>query len=213
MSEKGTYVVVEGSDGVGKTTQLNLLRKKLDELEVDAVFTREPGGDTKLGKEVRRLLLSPDVDIKSHIAEIALFTADRAEVWAEIIDPALQADKLVVSDRNWYSTLAYQTAEDPSVEKQIVAVTTALLPARYVTPDLALVLTLSEEERRRRRDERDGDSFADSFEARNKEYFKKVYDVYERIPRQMGAVAISADPPPEIVFEHIWHQIDTALKS
>lgn len=213
MSEIGKYTVIEGSDGVGKTTQLELLKRKLDEQGIDAVFTREPGGNTKLGTEVRRLLLSPEIPIKSHVAEIALFTADRAEVWAEIIEPALNAGKLVVSDRNWFSTLAYQTASDPEIEERIVAVTKALLPERYVTPDLAIVLTLSEEERKRRRDKREEGAIADSFEVRDEEYFKKVYDMYEWIPRRMGAVAISADPQPDEVFSVVWKEFETLLKS
>ncbi len=211
MSEHGFYTVFEGSDAVGKTTQLELLKRKLDENKIDAVFTREPGGNTQLGKEVRDILLDPKLDIISHIAEIALFTADRAESWVQVIEPALKEGKLVVSDRNWYSTLAYQTATDATVAEKVVAVTKALLPERYVKPDQVIFLTLSEQERIRRRDSRQSKAFDDAFEKRNFEFYSKVYEVYDKLPRQMGGVAISADPSPEDVFKNVWQEYETLL--
>jgi len=211
MSERGSYVVVEGSDGSGKSTQLELLRRKLDELEVDTVFTREPGGDHQLGIEVRRILLSPSVNMESNLTEIALFTADRCESWTKVIEPALEANKLVISDRNWFSTLAYQAASDPAVEEKIVAVTSALLPPRYVNPDLALVLTLSEEERNRRREAREKGNIADSFESRDSEFFRNVDKIYNRIPRQLGAKAIQAKGSPDQVFSQVWPHVEALL--
>ncbi|HEX8390450.1 MAG TPA: dTMP kinase [Candidatus Saccharimonadales bacterium] len=214
MPERGVYSVLEGSDGVGKSTQLELLKQKLDELEVDAVFTREPGG-TEFGHHVRNLLLNPNIEILSESTEIALFTAGRIEQWVGVIEPALNEDKLVVSDRNWYSTLAYQVASNPEVEARILAITELLLPPRYVEPDLALVLQVSEQERKRRRDKREEDAgtVADSFESRNDAYFEKVQRIYDGIPRRMGAVAINADGDERTVAKAVWSEYRPYLSS
>ncbi|MEO5499246.1 MAG: hypothetical protein ABIR46_01985, partial [Candidatus Saccharimonadales bacterium] len=161
---------------------------------------------------VRRILLDTAVPIKSHITEVALFTADRAEQWADIIEPALDSGRVVVSDRNWYSTLAYQTASDPAMEEKIITVTNTLLPSRYVKPDLAIVLSLSEEVRRQRRLFREQDNVPDSFEQRDNSFFEKVHKIYEQIPRKLGAVAISADAAPNEVFSQVWAEFERVIR-
>lgn len=206
MPERGSYVVFEGSDGVGKTTQLEHLRHRLDAAGIEASFTREPGG-SDVGREVRMILLSPDIKIASALTEVALFTADRIEHWHQVIAPALEAGKLVVSDRNWYSTLAYQTANKPELAETIKAVTELMLPPDYVKPDLALVLYLDEAERQRRRDDREAEGIADWFEMRDSTYFERVNKLYRQTTRQMGAVAINASASQEDVAEAIWQQV------
>lgn len=211
MPERGKYIVVEGSDGVGKTTQMELLKQKCADEDLDVVFTREPGG-SKLGLPIRKILLDPaTAQIKSAEAEIALFTADRAELWAEVIEPALEENRIVISDRNWFSTLAYQTASKPELVSKIVDLTNLLLPPRYVSPDLAIILQLSEKERKRRRDQREQGVTADSFESRDEAFFQRVFDTYRSLPTRMGATAILADPEPEIVFNSIWAEISKTV--
>jgi dTMP kinase len=92
------YILIEGIDTCGKSTQIELLKAKFD----DAIFTKEPGG-TEFGVMARELLLHSD--IKSQKAELLLFLADRAEHFDEIIKPNL--DKLIISDRGFISGIAY----------------------------------------------------------------------------------------------------------
>lgn len=92
------YVVFEGIDGCGKTTQIELLKEKFSNI----VATKEPGG-TKFGKSARELLLHSE--IKSAKAELLLFLADRAEHFYEVVKPNL--DQLVISDRGFLSGVAY----------------------------------------------------------------------------------------------------------
>ena len=91
------YILFEGIDGCGKSTQIELLRSKLN-----AIVTKEPGG-TGLGEKLREILLHSDV--KSKEAELLLFLADRAEHFKEIIEPNL--DKIILSDRGFISGIAY----------------------------------------------------------------------------------------------------------
>ncbi len=105
-SERGSFITLEGPEGAGKTTQVRLLSKQLDSLEIPHVVTRDPGG-TPLGKQIRRILLNPENPVQP-ITELLLYQADRAQHVAEIIKPALEEGKLVICDRYIDSTIAYQ---------------------------------------------------------------------------------------------------------
>jgi len=97
------YIVFEGIDGAGKTTQIELLKNKLS----NAIFTKEPGG-TPFGIKAREILLHQD--LKSKKAELFLFLADRAEHFKEVIEPNI--DKLIISDRSLISGIAYALASN-----------------------------------------------------------------------------------------------------
>jgi dTMP kinase len=101
---EGTFIVFEGGEGAGKGTQIDLLKDKLPD---DAVFTKEPGG-TGVAEKIRSILLSSDNEI-SERAELALFCAARGDLVQKVMAPALDAGKIVVSDRFDLSTVAYQT--------------------------------------------------------------------------------------------------------
>ena len=101
----GKFIVIEGGEGSGKDTQIELLKKHFGEERF--VFTREPGG-TRLGKEVREILLHQKYGEVSESAELFLFFADRAQHVEEVIKPALAAGTTVISNRSYISFLAYQ---------------------------------------------------------------------------------------------------------
>ncbi len=103
---KGCLIFLEGSDFSGKTTQSELLFKYLKQQGLPVIKTKEPGA-TNLGKQIRQILLfsKEKIDCK---AEAFLFSADRSEHYNKIIIPNLNKHKIVISDRNWPSTIAYQ---------------------------------------------------------------------------------------------------------
>lgn len=103
----GFYLAIEGGEGAGKTTVGKLLSQALTERGEEVVSVREPGS-TDLGQEIRRLLLHwQDM---TPWAEAMLYAAQRAQVVAEMVAPALALDRFVISDRSLYSSLAYQGA-------------------------------------------------------------------------------------------------------
>ncbi len=108
MSDRGLFVVFEGGDRVGKSTQVRALSAALDLSGIDHVVTLEPG-DTPTGAELRRLLLDPGSHLNDR-CEALLYAADKAEHVAKVVSPALAAGRVVVSDRYTDSMLAYQGA-------------------------------------------------------------------------------------------------------
>lgn len=103
MSKKGKFIVFEGGEGSGKDTQIEFVQKDFP----DFIYTREPGG-TNIGEEIRSLLLSKDSNNMSVKVELLLFLAARAQLLEEVIIPALNEGKTVVSNRFGLSTIAYQ---------------------------------------------------------------------------------------------------------
>ncbi len=99
-------ITFEGIDGSGKTTQINLLAEYLQAKSNDVLVLREPGG-TELSEQIRELLLSNKNEINSH-SELFLFEAARSDLVSKVIKPALQEDKIVICDRFYDSTTAYQ---------------------------------------------------------------------------------------------------------
>ena len=96
---KGLFIVMEGPDGSGKTTQINLLKEYLEEAGYECLITREPGG-TVIGEEIRQLILNPEHKEMSPVTEMLLYAASRAQLVHEVIGPALEqgiARKLGIS--------------------------------------------------------------------------------------------------------------------
>jgi dTMP kinase len=154
------FVTFEGLDGSGTTTQTELLRQHLEDAGRDVVATREPGG-TELGERIRELVLA-GTEI-SPWAEAALFAAARAELVAEVIQPALERGVDVVCDRYLDSSLAYQgLARGLGVDRVLALNVNAI---RGVLPDVTFLLLLDPDEARGRsgppadRIEREGDDF------------------------------------------------------
>ncbi|WQS54334.1 dTMP kinase [Helicobacter pylori] len=115
------YVVLEGVDGVGKSTQVELLKNRFK----NALFTKEPGG-TKIGESLRRIALNENI---SELARAFLFLSDRAEHTESVIKPALKEKKLIISDRSLISGMAYSAFS--SLELNLLA-TQSILPAKIV---------------------------------------------------------------------------------
>jgi len=142
------FITLEGPEGSGKTTQIQLLAGWLREQGYEVVLTREPGG-TDIGDQIRAVLHDPRNTAMGATAEILLYSADRAQHVAECIRPALADGKVVVSDRYYDSTLAYQgygRGLDLEMLRTITAFATGGLK-----PDLTLYLDIAPEEGLQRR--------------------------------------------------------------
>src|SRR4030042_5488720 len=103
----GIFITFEGIDGSGKTTQIDLLHNFLKNSGFDVILTREPGG-TDIGNKIREILLDSNNFQMSYRAETLLFLASRAELVTKVIQPAVSQGKIVICDRFFDSTIAYQ---------------------------------------------------------------------------------------------------------
>lgn len=104
---KGTFITFEGIDGCGKSTQCEMLKDYLKERGVDFIFVREPGG-TVIGERIREILLDKKNSQMTSRTELLLFEAARAQITDEVIKPALEEGKIVLCDRFFDSSSAYQ---------------------------------------------------------------------------------------------------------
>ena len=105
--QRGAFITFEGGEGSGKSTQLHLLASRLESAGLPVRILREPGG-TPVGEAVRALLLDPEHTGLDAIAELLLYEASRAQLVAEVIEPALESGEIVLCDRFCDSTVAYQ---------------------------------------------------------------------------------------------------------
>ena len=134
-TQRGVFVCLEGGEGSGKSTQSRLLRDALTAAGHTVVLTFEPG-DTKVGRELRRIVLSPETGALADKTEALLYAADKAEHIETLVLPALERGEVVVTDRYVDSTLAYQGAG------RALAVAEVEQVARWATGDLRPHLTV-----------------------------------------------------------------------
>jgi len=188
---KGKFIVIEGIDGCGKTTQIDELSKWLPNsglinTKSRLITTREPGGSL-LGQELRRLILDNNKNNKpSSLAELLLYSADRAEHVSKIISPALKNNDWVISDRFSASTLAYQ-GYGRKINLDIIKKVESIV-CQGVYPDLTFFLEISPEESILRRK----NEIPDRIESEGIRFLEKVNEGFKTIAREKNWKVISA---------------------
>jgi len=133
----GKFIVLDGPDGCGKTTQTKLLAEWIKSQNVQAVTFRDPG-DTTIGEKIREILLSPEHSVMDTRTELLLYMAARAQLWAEKIAPALKENKCVILDRWLCSTCAYQGYAGGFGMEKVIKIATDCL--ERVWPDMTIIL-------------------------------------------------------------------------
>jgi dTMP kinase len=172
----GKFIVLDGPDGCGKTTQVKLLAQWLREQSVSFECLRDPGG-TAIGEKIRNILLNPDHITMSTTAEVLLYMAARIQLWQEKIAPALKENKCVILDRWLSSTCAYQGyAGGFGIDKVIKIAADAL---ERTWPDLTIILDVDLETSVNRLS-----SQPDRMEAKPRQYHQKVREGFLELARQ-----------------------------
>lgn len=194
--KRGTFIVIDGIDGSGKSTQLGLLRKRLPK---QTVFTFDPGG-TDIGNHLRELILG---DRKlSPLTRFYLFLASRAALVEEIIEPALKQGRTVICDRFDSSTYTYQVKAEKHPEYRM-AVDSFRKAARNTRPDAYIILDMSPAKARERL-KRAGKDF-DPYERKPLSYHRAVRaGLKEFKPKGSKVFVIDADQSIERVHEAIF---------
>lgn len=196
MAKKGLFITFEGIDGCGKTTQLENVRKLLEENGIECVTTREPGA-LKLGSQIREILLHYDGVVADN-CEMFLFLADRSQHVETFIKPMLEEGKVVLCDRHTDSTIAYQGyGRGGDVEKL-----TELnkIATNGLVPDLTFLFDVSVETGH----ERAGKDL-DRLELAGKEFFERTRQGYLTLAKQHPAriKVINAEKSKESVYNDV----------
>jgi len=204
---RGILITLEGGEGSGKSTQIKRLVRRLESAHVPVRSLREPGG-TDVGEAVRRILLDPESSGLDPRAELLLYEASRAQLVAEVIEPALVSGEVVICDRFYDSSTAYQGyargLDLDEVKAMNRSATAGLVPDRTLYLDIDPVLGVD------RAIKTDG---ADRLEAEDGAFHSLV---------RQGFLAISAEEPqrvrvidasgsPDEVEERIWRELADLL--
>jgi dTMP kinase len=176
-SGRGTFIVLDGPDGCGKSTQIERLRDALASTHREIVCCRDPGG-TAIGESIRQVLLDPANGRMTVKAELFLYMASRAQLVDEVIRPALQRGAIVISDRFLSSSMAYQGAAGGLGMDEVARI--GGFCTGGITPDLTLILDVHPRTGGQRR----GPRAADRIEQRSEEYHQKVREGFLALARR-----------------------------
>jgi len=192
----GKFIVFEGPDRGGKSTQANLLRKALQEAGYSVVLTREPGG-TPVAEGIRKILLDPANHVSPR-AELLLYEASRAQHTEEKIIPALADGKIVICERYTMSSCAYQ-GYGRGIDMELVN-TANNIATNGLQPDLTLVFLMSDKYFLKRGEY----LFSDRLELEKDEFRNKMREGYKQLVKKTpNAVLIDADNTVEEIHAKV----------
>ena len=204
---KGLFIVMEGPDGSGKTTQINLLKEYLEEAGYECLITREPGG-TVNGEEVRQLILNPEHKEMSPVTEMLLYAASRAQLVHEVIGPALEEGKIVISDRFVDSSIVYQ-----GIARKLGISTVSAVNAPGIgiyRPDGIFFIDLSEAEGLRRKKEQKN---LDRMEQEGIDFHHMVSEGYRKVlSGRPEVMKIDGGRSIDTIQKKIRNHVDELLK-
>ncbi len=201
------FITFEGIDLCGKTTQAEILIQRLKNSGFDVVFIREPGG-TKISELIRNILLDPQNKEMEPITELFLFSASRAQLVREVIIPSLNSGKIVVCDRFYDSTVAYQ-GYGRGIEIEKIKVINELASGGLV-PDLTFLIDIPVDEIHRRRKEKYGDF--DRMENSGDEFYERVRRGYLEIAQTSDRfVVIDGKDKIDEISAQIWEIVSKKL--
>ncbi|MFZ9015151.1 MAG: dTMP kinase [Alphaproteobacteria bacterium] len=193
MSKRGLFLVFEGVDGSGTTTQVELLCDFLEGRGHKVIRTREPGG-TRLSERIRHLVLDPNWKETSFLTELFLYAASRAQHVEELIKPAIEKGNIVVCDRFTASSVAYQSFGRGLSRDLVEKVNEIAIGS--CAPDLTFFLRISMEEALRRRAHRAEQ--VDRLEEAGQRLQERVAMGYEAVFKEdLNTVIVDGHPSPE----------------
>lgn len=203
--QKGIFIVLEGGEGAGKTTQKKLMQERLPVLfpHREFVFTREPGGSV-FAEKIRELIVGDHGKDADGRTMIGLLMASRADHVANLILPALEEGRVVISDRYYGSSYAYQVVAQENREvEEVFWAYASLMPA----PDLTLFFDLHPTAAALRVDSRAGDK--SHFDARDHSFHTRVREGFQEFFKKNEGIMARIDA--ERTPEEVWQQTQEAL--
>ena len=196
------YIVIEGQDGTGKSTQAKLLADYFKKQGREVVLMDEPDGDLPQAHELHDLILIKGKEYNLEpLTNVLLFTAARLELWRKTAAPVLKNGGVVISARNWWSTLAYQGYGEGVSKNKIIRLTKDLLPTEYVSPTHAAILTVSDRVRYERQKGRG--KAQETFEAKPDDFQQRVNHAYPKIAKEFDVPIVDASATIEEIAANL----------
>ncbi|HBI56400.1 MAG TPA: dTMP kinase [Firmicutes bacterium] len=193
---KGRFIVFEGLDGCGKTTQAKMLSDFLSSQGVQYLHVREPGG-TAVGNKLREILLNPET-VLTRWGEVLLLAAARAQLVQDVIRPALARGEIVVCDRYLFSSLAYQGY---GLEQNVELVRQVNLEAvGGLMPDWTFLLDIEPEAGLSRQANRRG---LDRIEQRKEGFFQRVVEGYQQLAKDYGLIRLDGTASVQAIHRQV----------
>ena len=209
MADRGLFITFEGTDGAGKTTQIQRLSADLRQVCYDICLTREPGG-TPISEQIRDMLLNPDHSEMAATTELLLYAASRAQHVSEVIKPALEAGKIVISSRFADAMVVYQGYGRGLDLERINRLNR--IATDGVTPNVTFVLDLPVEIGLQRVQKSRGG--LDRLEREKIEFHQRLRDGYRALAQQetQRLKIIDAQASPEQVYAQIKAAVQPLLQ-
>ncbi len=189
------YIVIEGQDATGKSTQVEMLADYFKKQGKKVVTIHEPDGDLESAHALRTIIKDKKYNLEP-ASQVLLFTAARLELWKKVAEPVLSSGGVVISARNWWSSLAYQGYGQGFSIDEIINITNTFMPQDYVNPTHSVILTLDDGTRMQRKTDRDYDSEADFFESKPMDFQHVVDSAYLKIAKKFNIKTLDASPAP-----------------
>lgn len=199
------YIVIEGQDGTGKSTQAELLKKYYEEQGKEVVMLEEPDGDLPQAHDLHDMILTRGYNLEP-LTNVLLFTASRVELWKKIAEPVLRRNGIVISARNYWSTIAYQGYGEGVSRSKIIRITKELLPEKYINPDYSFILTVSDKTRLERQGTRG--KAKETFEKKPDDFQSRVNHAYPKIAKEFNIPLIDASGTIDEVFQMIKSELN-----
>jgi dTMP kinase len=209
MAATGYLITFEGGEGVGKTTQVALLKERFQKIGKEVVILREPGG-TVISEQIREVVLAKKNAAMSDTTEVLLFQAARAQIYQELVIPALAKGKIVLMDRSRDSSVVYQGMVRGFGKKLIEQLND--ISTSKTHPNLTFLLDVSVDIGLKRRED-DGDT--NRLEDEAKTFHRKVRAAYQQLAEENQGRrwhVIDAKKHIDEVEKVIWEIISTKLK-
>ncbi len=211
LTDRGLYIVIEGQDGSGKNTQVDKLAEYFMDQGRKVVTVYEGDRDNsglKSTTEIYKTIKNRDYQIEP-ISFLLYFTASRIELWKKVIEPNLVAGNIVISSRNWWSTLAFQGYGFGIDLSQIESMTRQFMPARYVEPDFGIILSTDQKTAASRVESRNETYSDDVFESQADDFQQRVNDGYLKISSDKKIKIINASGNISDIHKQILSHINT----
>lgn len=201
------YIVIEGQDGTGKDTQAKKLKEYFESQDKKVVAYAESGtaSEDEFISEIAKLNYGSKQDI-DHRTRVLLYLVNRYEQWRKLAEPALKKGDIVITTRNWFSTLVYEGYGGGVSRSLITRLHKLIMPDAYFHPDKIILLTISEEEQQKRlgtQTDKKWDRKQEVWKSKGNKFQRKINAAYFRMAKDYNISPVDASGTIEEVFDKI----------